>query len=173
MRLGQWIIVLMLTGMYALASAGVFRYVDEKGDVHYTDDLTNVPVEQWPKEVEYEEPVVQSKPEEEAEGKGQEAESAKKALKEKKAQEKALGEKLGQTGEKLEAEYQDLKKEREELDKIATKRLKRAEYNKLLKRVKDFNSRTEDYENRRKAFEKEVEDYNASIKKDIEVQELR
>ena len=173
MRLGQWIIVLMLTGMYALASAGVFRYVDEKGDVHYTDDLTNVPVEQWPKEVEYEEPVVQSKPEEEAEGKGQETERAKKALKEQKAQEKALGEKLRQTREKMEAEYEGLKKEREELDKITTKRLKRAEYNKLSKRVDDFNSRTEDYENRRKAFEKEVEAYNASIKKDIEVKELR
>ena len=173
MRLGQWIIVLMLIGMYALTSAGVFKYVDENGEVHYTDDLTNVPVEQWPKEVEYEEPVVQSKPEEGEEGKGQETDSAKKALQEKKAQEKALGEKLRQTGEKLEAEYQDLKKEREELDKIATKRLKKAEYNKLLKRVKDFNSRTEDYENRRKVFEKEVEAYNASIKKDIEVQELR
>ena len=173
MRLGQWIIVFMLTGIYALASAGVFKYVDENGEVHYTDDLSNVPVEQWPKEVEYEEPVVQSQPEESSEGKGKEEDSAKKALQEKKAKEKALGEKLRQTGEKLEAEYQDLKKEREELDKITTKRLKRAEYNKLLNRVKDFNSRTEDYENRRKVFEKEAEAYNASIKQDIEVQEVR
>ena len=183
MRLGQWIIVLILTGMYALASAEFYRYVDEKGKVHYTDDLANVPVEQRPKADEYEEVYDQFAPEEGIERKKPETESPKGALKEaeevrlqreasgKEAEEKTLEQKLREAGAKLKEEYQALMKEKGELEKRAARRLTETERKELIKKVRDYNSRTEDYEKRRQAFDKEVEAYNAEIKE--KQQELR
>ena len=177
MRLGQWIIVLILTGIFATSSAEIYRYVDEKGKVHYTDDLGSVPVGQRPKADEYEEPYDQSAPEEGTERKKPQTEGPKGVVKEseelrlqtevpaKEGEEKTWEQKLRETGAKLTKEYQDLNKEREKLDKIATRQLTRPEREELMKRIRDYNARTEDYEKRRAAFNKEVEDYNASIKK--------
>jgi len=193
MRLGQWIIVLILTGIYTLSSAEFYRFVDEKGKVHFTDDLANVPVEQRPKVYEYEEPYDQSAPEEGTETQEPQTEGPEEDLKETEevrlqtevptteaqttqapaieGEEKTLEQKLRETGARLTKEYQALMKERERLDEIATRKLTRADQRELNKRIREYNSRTEDYEKRRAAFNKEVEDYNASIKK--EVQELR
>lgn len=193
MRLGQWIIVLILTGIYTLSSAEFYRFVDEKGKVHFTDDLANVPVEQRPKVYEYEEPYDQSAPEEGTERKEPQTEGPEEDLKETEevrlqtevptteaqttqapaieGEEKTLEQKLRETGARLTIEYQALMKERERLDEIATRKLTRADQRELNKRIREYNSRTEDYEKRRAAFNKEVEDYNASIKK--EVQEVR
>ena len=193
MRLGQWIIVLVLTGIYALSSAEIYRYVDEKGKVYYTDDLGSVPVDQRPKVYEYEEPYDQSAPEGEPERKKPQTESPEGDFKETEevrlqtevpateaqtkqapaivGEEKTLEQKLRETGARLTKEYQALMKERERLDEIATKKLTRADQRELNKRIREYNSRTEDYEKRRAVFNKEVEDYNASIKKGV--QELR
>lgn len=188
MRLGQWIIVLILTGIYTLSSAEFYRFVDEKGKVHFTDDLANVPVEQRPKVYEYEEPYDQSAPEEGDERKKPQTEDTEGDFKETEevrlqtevptteapaieGKEKTLEQKLRETGARLTKEYQALMKERERLDEIANRKLTRADQRELNKRIREYNSRTEDYEKRRAAFNKEVEDYNASISK--EVQELR
>jgi hypothetical protein len=193
MRLGQWIIVLILTGIYTLSSAEFYRFVDEKGKVHFTDDLANVPVEQRPKVYEYEEPYDQSAPEEGTERQEPQTEGPEEDLIETEevrlqtevptteaqttqapaieGEEKTLEQKLRETGARLTKEYQALMKERERLDEIATRKLTRADQRELNKRIREYNSHTEDYEKRRAAFNKEVEDYNASIKK--EVQEIR
>jgi hypothetical protein len=197
MRLGQWIIVLILTGIYALSSAEIYRYVDEKGKVHYTDDLGSVPVEQRPKADEYEVPYDQSASEEgterekpltedtkedieETEGVSLQTEAPAKEDKElrlqteapaKEGEEKTTEQKLTEVGARLTEEYQALVKEREKLDKISTMKLMPADHRELVKRIRDYNSRTEDYERRRAAFNQEVEAYNASIRK--EVKELR
>ena len=180
MRLGQWIIVLILTGIYALASAEFYRYVDEKGEVHYTDDLANVPVEQRPKVDEYGEPYDEFGPEEAIERKKQETEGPEGALKEdeevrlqreatvEEGEKMPLKQKLKETGTKLEEEYQTLMKEREELEKAAESRLPPAERTKLLQKVSNLNARIEDYEKRREVFNKEVEAYNAGIKKGVQ-----
>jgi hypothetical protein len=197
MRLGQWIIVLILTGICALSSAEIYKYVDEQGKVHYTDDLGSVPVEQRPKADEYEVPYDQSasevgtereKPQteeskediEETEGVSRQTEAPAKEDKEvrlqteapaKEGEEKTTEQKLREVGARLTEEYRALVKEREKLDKISTMKLTPADHRELVKRIRDYNSRTEDYERRRAAFNKEVEAYNASIKK--EVKELR
>ena len=176
MRLGQWIIVLVLTGMYALSSAEFYRYVDEEGKVKYTDNLANVPVDQRPKAYEYDESYDQFAPEEGIEREKPETESPDGALKEaedvrlqrealaKEGEEKTLEQKLRETGARLKEEYQALMKEKEELDKSTTRRLTETERKELIKKVRDYNSQTEDYEKRREAFNKEVEAYNAGIK---------
>ena len=180
MRLGQWIIVLIFIGMYGLTSAEFYRYVDEGGKVRYTDNLANVPVEQWPKAEEYDETYDQFAPEEEIEREKPETESTDVTPKEtedvrlqreagaKEGEEKTQEQKLRESGARLKEEYQALMKEKEEMDKLTTRRLTESERKELIKRVRDYNSRAEDYKKRRDAFNKEVEAYNASIEKEVQ-----
>ena len=178
MRLGQWMIVLILTGTSALASAEFYRYTDEKGKVHFTDDLGNVPFEQRPKADEYEEPYEELTQEGSVEEE-EETETSEDILEEttearpqqeaqlKEVKEKTVEQKLKETGAKLQEEYEALSKERGELDKMATVPLTETTRKELVKKVKDFNLRSKDYEMRRKAFNKEVEAYNARIKEEV------
>ncbi|MBW2075597.1 MAG: DUF4124 domain-containing protein [Deltaproteobacteria bacterium] len=145
MRFGQWIIVLVLTWVCAPASAEIYRYVDEQGKVLYTDDLSNVHVDQRPKVGEYGEPDYRLAPEEGAERKRQESESPEKVVKEaqevliqkdvsaKQGEESTPGQKLEKTGAKLQEEYQNLMKEKEELEKAARRRMSKAARRKLRK----------------------------------------
>ena len=180
MRFGQWMVVLILIGMHALASAEFYRYVDEKGKVHFTDDLANVPLEQRPKADEYEESYDELTQEEGVEEEGEEAETSEGVVEEteeeppqeeaqvKEVEEKTLEQKLKETGAKLQEEYEALAKEREELEKMATRPLTQTRRKELIEKVRDYNLRSEDYEKRRQAFNKEVEGYNARIKEEIQ-----
>ena len=180
MRVAQWMIVLILTGTYAPVSAEFYRYMDEKGKVHFTDDLANVPLEQRPKADEYEEPYDEFTQEERVEEKEEETETSEGVLEEtgetrpqeeaqlEEAEEMTLEQKLKETGAKLQEEYEALAKERGELDKMATGPLTQTTRKELVKKVKDYNLRSEDYEMRRKAFNKEVEAYNARIKEEVQ-----
>lgn len=46
MNLGRWLISLSLLLFSMSASAEYYRYIGKDGNVHYTDDLTNVPENQ-------------------------------------------------------------------------------------------------------------------------------
>lgn len=180
MRVAQWMIVLILTGTYAPASGEFYRYTDEKGKVHFTDDLGSVPFEQRPKADEYEEPYDALTQEERLEEEEEETETSEGMVEEsgeaapqeeaqlKEVEEKTLEQKLKETGAKLKEEYEALAKERGELDKMATVPLTQTTRKELIKKVKDFNLRSKDYEMRRKAFNKEVEAYNDCIRKEVQ-----
>ena len=86
----------------------------------------------------------------------------------KEAQAKPQEQKLREAGARLREEYQALMREKKELDKLATSQLTGAERKELIKKVKDYNLRSEDYENRRAVFNKEVEAYNVSIEKEVQ-----
>ena len=188
LRLGKWIIVLIFAGVYALASAEVYRYVDEEGKVHYTDDLANVPAQQRPKAAEHGERCDHFVPEEEIERKEPEPEnpggspkedeeaSLKSETRVDEGEERSLEQKLRQTGATLQEEFKTLMKERAELEKATASPLPPAERTRFFEKVANLNARIQNYEKRREAFNKEVEAYNLSIEKggiEKEVHELR
>ena len=186
MKPGKWIIMLVLAIMPALVSAEFYRYVDEQGKVHYTDEFGNVPPDQRPHVDAYEEfqdqvtsqeaettgqeevPVAGSGRDVEEEevtrvGKGTDAGKSDAGEK------KSLEEELREVGRELEEEYQALLEERKQLDEASRERMGAAVRAELVEKVRDFNARIRDYEGRREAYNREVEEYNASIAKEAKL----
>jgi hypothetical protein len=164
MKLMECMIVLLLTVLPGLASAEFYRYEDEQGNVHFTDDLSDVPVEARPKADQYEEPSREPAAEKQVEPK-KEQEGAPKEPGAPKNKESAAQPSLRERGMELDAEYQLLMKERQELELAAKEPLTPATQAELAEKIKDFNKRMQDYEKRRIVFNEEVEAYNASLKK--------
>lgn len=170
----QFVIVLILTALPGLASAEFYRYVDKEGNVRFTDNLANVPVDQRSKVDEYDHASHQLRPEEKTEIRREEGyhEETVKQLQEpplrkeplaEEGEENTVDQRLKETGAKLQEEYQALMEEREKLEKAATTRLSPSVRKALVKKITDFNTRIKDYENRREVYNKEVEAYNARI----------
>lgn len=273
MRFRNWVMVVMLAWMHAPASAEIYRYVDEEGGVHYTDDLGKVPVEQRPNVYENAEPDVEqqlgiyenAEPEEDLasekrtkrEGddvgshdevlkevappveidillsedkggpraqdleetrvalleeykalvKGQEEISeagkvrlgptGRKKLNEKirehnklideyeersqaflkdvevfnsrREEEKGLRQKLRETEVKLQEEYETLREEKQEIDRIANEPLTRSARQELAEKLRDYNARVREYKKRKEALAKAIESYNARIKNEVQI----
>jgi DNA repair exonuclease SbcCD ATPase subunit len=273
MRFRNWVMVLMLAWMHAPASAEIYRYVDEEGGVHYTDDLGKVPVEQRLGVYENAEPDVEqqlgiyenAEPEEDLasekstkrEGddvgshdevlkevappveidillsedkggpraqdleetrvalleeykalvKGQEEISeaekvrlgptGRKKLNEKirehnklideyeersqaflkdvevfnsrREEEKGLRQKLRETEVKLQEEYETLREEKQEIDRIANEPLTRSARQELAEKLRDYNARVREYKKRKEALAKAIESYNDRIKNEVQI----
>jgi chromosome segregation ATPase len=273
MRFRNWVMVVMLAWMHAPASAEIYRYVDEEGGVHYTDDLGKVPVEQRPNVYENAEPDVEqqlgiyenAEPEEDLasekstkrEGddvgshdevlkevappveidillsedkggpraqdleetrvalleeykalvKGQEEISeagkvrlgptGRKKLNEKirehnklideyeersqaflkdvevfnsrREEEKGLRQKLRETEVKLQEEYETLREEKQEIDRIANEPLTRSARQELAEKLRDYNARVREYKKRKEALAKAIESYNDRIKNEVQI----
>ena len=164
-----FVLALVLIAFPAVALAQFYRYVDEQGKIRYTDDLANVPADQRSAVREYEEPDTEPPPKKENEKKKEEAETPKAPVVRVGGAhpvEQALREKLG----KLQAEYQALMGEREELadEKATSGTLEPEAHKELTHRILDFNVRMKDHEERWKALNKEIEAYNATITEEAE-----
>ncbi|MDY6954564.1 MAG: DUF4124 domain-containing protein [Thermodesulfobacteriota bacterium] len=161
MKLIAFVVVLLVTAFPAPGSAEFYRYVDEQGNVHYTDNLSDVPAKERPKADKYE--TLQGPSDIQESERDKQTEEAKEPAA---RQGDAGGEQpsLRERGAELDAEYHLLMKEREHLDKAASEPLTPAARAELAEKIKDFNKRMEDYEKRRTPFNKEVEAYNASLK---------
>lgn len=173
MKLGLSLIVLILAAFPALGLAEFYRYVDKEGNACYTDDLSNVPVDQRTKVDEYEEFFIQPAPEKKSEIKKKteikkQEDGASKEPLSKEGEGGTKEEKLNKAGAKLQAQYQVLMEEREQLDKATKSPLTRDERRELAEKIREFNARIKDHEKARQAFDKEVEAYNASIEEEAE-----
>ncbi len=177
MKLRGWIALLTLIALPAFASAEFYRYVDQEGKTHYTDDIANIPADQRSHVSEYDdaalgsslqqktETTIQQEGDREATLRAPEEMPPQGALGVGDDETKAVDQRLKETGVALEQEYQALMEEREQLDEAAKRPTTPAMRRNLVEKVRDFNSRINDYEKRRAAFNGEVEAYNATIEK--------
>jgi hypothetical protein len=168
MKLRGWIILLTLIALPGFASAEFYRYVDQEGKTHFTDDIANIPADQRPHVSEYEDVSHRSSLKEETETTTPEEESREAAVREPEVmrpRQPGVGveQRLKETGIALEQEYQTLMDERKQLDEAAKRPMTPAMRRNLVEKVRDFNSRSNDYEKRRTAFNGEVEAFNAGI----------
>jgi len=165
MKSMKWIIFVILAAFPALALAEFYRYVDEQGNVLYTDDLSSVPSDQLPKINEYKEANIQPVPKKQVETEKEEEGASKGSSK--KGEEGAQEPDLRDRQAKLQAEFDMLTEERAQLEKAGQEPLTPETRRELDEKIKAFNERREDYRRRRESLNEEVEAYNASLKKEI------
>lgn len=154
---GLLIIVLMLP---APLGAEIYKYIDENGQKRWTDDLSQIPVEQRPA--------------------AQQIESVSDATQEKAVEQEQSGIEVtapdesgatdGLSREALETEkgnldsqYQQLLGERKILEEMKAKGLDAAARADLNDRISVFNTKTEQYEKQLEAFNEKVNAYNQKI----------
>ena len=171
MKLGSWLICLLLMSLPLSASAEFYRYIDEKGNIHYTDDLSAVPENQRTEVYEYDESQrnVYNNQEDD-----QNALKSHPIFEEKKALDQNEADDFAETKRRLDRKKQEIDKEykalMQERDRIATdnKNLKsRASVKRYNKIISKFNEKIADYETRKKRFDAEVEEYNTRVQKNI------
>ena len=175
MTLRGWIALLALIALPAFASAEFYRYVDQEGKTHYTDDIANIPADQRSHVSEYDDVAPGPSLQQETgttiqeEGDREATLSAPEEMPPRRApgvgedETKAVNQRMKETGVALEQEYQALMGERKQLDEAAKRPTTPASRGKLVEKIRNFNSRSKDYKKRREAFNQEVEAYNAGI----------
>jgi Domain of unknown function (DUF4124) len=169
MNFGRWLIFLLLLLFSMAASAEYYKYIDKDGNIHYTDDLTNVPEKQRTNINEYtgfQGDLHEQKKDEQKSEKQQpllEKEDTKNVPDMSEFSE--IKERLDQEKEKLEAEYRALMEEKKEIAKNKNKNRSGSRANKYNKVIIEFNEKIENYERRKKQFNDEVENYNELVEK--------
>jgi len=169
MNFGRWLISLSLLLFSMSASAEYYRYIDKDGNVHFTDDLTNVPENQRTDIHEYTgfqgDAYDQQKDD-------QKAEKPKPLIEKEQVKNKPgindfseIKKRLDQEKEKLDEEYRALMEEKKEIAKGKNKYRSKSRAKKYNKVILEFNEKIEDYERRKKVFNAEVEEYNSRVEK--------
>ena len=141
--------------------AEFYRYVDQRGNVLYTDDLSKVPPEQRDKAQAYEEsksPAVSTEKESDQkdvqkDAAGTEPAALAKEREQIEAKEKALN-----------SEYSNLMKERSELDQEKQNALTPAQIKAYNQKIVDFNTRIQAYEEKCSLYADQVKSFNERAK---------
>jgi hypothetical protein len=171
MKLGSWLICLLLMSLPLSASAEFYRYIDEKGNIHYTDDLSTVPENQRTEIYEYDESqrnVYNNQEEDQNAVKSQPIFEESQALDQNKTDDFAeTKRRLDRKKQEFDKEYKTLMQERDRITADNKNLKSRASVKRYNKIISKFNEKIADYETRKKVFDAEVEEYNARIKKDV------
>jgi hypothetical protein len=161
------LVFLLFTGA---ASAEFYKYVDEKGNVHFTDDFNQVPADQRQQVRGYEEyrppePAAASQAKIDPAGEPGVNETAPSETRDDgealdfDSQLKALDQRKAE----LAGEYEALMKENAHLNEMKKTVKNKAAADQYNESVRKLNAKLQEHDRRRKEFFSDVEDYNARV----------
>jgi len=161
------LVFLVFTGT---ASAEFYKYVDEKGNVHFTDDFNKVPADQRKQVREYEE-YRQPEPAKDSRDKVDPAGGPgvdETASSETRDDDESLDfdkqlKALDQRKADLTAEYEALLKENAHLNEMKKTVKNKADADKYNESVRNLNAKLQAHDRKRKEFFTDVENYNARV----------
>jgi len=163
MNLIKLFICLIIIFFSTTVSAEFYKYVDENGNTHFTDDFNKVPEDQRASLKGYEE----------SESDSNTDTVEKKAVKEKKAQDdnetienlEKFHDRLNNTRLQLVKEHEEIKKEREQNIEDRKNAQTSEDAWKVNERIKKLNKRQEELKKKFEAFEAEKKEYNKELEK--------
>lgn len=171
MKLGRWLICLLMVSLPLSASAEFYKYIDEKGNIHYTDDLSTVPENQQTDIYEYGESqrnAYDNQKDEQSAVKSRPLSEQNQVRDQNKANDLAETKRhLDRKKQEFDKEYKALMQERDQITKDNKNLRSRAAAKKYNKVISKFNEKIADYETRKKVFDAEVEEHNSRVKKDL------
>ena len=164
------IIPLFFLVFMGAASAEFYKYVDEKGNVHFTDDFNQVPVSQREQVRGYEE---YRQPESEAASQSK-IDPAGESGADEIASSETLDDgepldfdnqlkALDQRKAELASEYEELLKENAHLNEMKKTVKNRAAADQYNESVRKLNAKLQEHDRKRKEFFSDVENYNARV----------
>jgi hypothetical protein len=175
MRRINIIVFIIIAFLSAPASAQFYKYVDEDGNIRFTDDINQVPEQQRATVKSYEEAVsdtdVQNKADQsdsEASTNAQQKTAAAEAgvdidLKDL----DAAYDQLKALRQEIDKEYNDLMAEKEALAKAKTEAKTREQVLEYNAKVEQFNERAKAHQQKSKKYEAQVDAYNTSVSEQI------
>lgn len=175
MRLINIPIFIIIVLLSAPASAQFYKYVDEDGNIRFTDDINQVPAQQRATVKSYEEAVSDTDVENEANQSDSEASTN--------AQQKtaaagpaadidlkdldAAYDQLKTLRQEIDKEYNELTAEKETLAKEKAEAKTREQVLEYNARVEQFNERARAHQEKSKKYEAQVDAYNTSVSQQI------
>jgi hypothetical protein len=152
------------------ASAEFFKYIDENGNVRFTDDINQVPEEQRAKissyvESESEEALPEQEVTQESQGEQEQQESVAGLVEDNSGEEslEAAKKRIDALKQKLDEEYKALAEEGKQLAKEREAALTNEQKLEFNKKVDEYNKRGESYQATQKEYEAQIEAYNARV----------
>ena len=149
----------------APVSAEVYKFTDESGETHYTNDPGSVP-RQYRDDVEVEGETIVYPDEDYTSD-----EDTNGDYPEERARPQTNSGEVGDLQARQKAfddEFKALEEERTQLDKAMKKAETREELEEINTQTMEFNNRYRDFHMRRKAFKEEVKAYNEQVRQDME-----
>jgi len=165
----RWVLMLVMATVLAPAPAAAefYRYRDQNGTVRFTDNLTEVPPEQRANLKAYRETVSpafgRTGAEADASVQVPEPETTDAEVDEDRKAVEETAARLRQRQEALIREYEALQKDRAALARRDGQRVNNAQQARYAEAVEALNAKIRDYQQRREAYERDVQAHNARM----------
>jgi predicted RNase H-like nuclease (RuvC/YqgF family) len=159
MKIGSFLFVPLIFLVFTLpASAEFYRYVDEHGNVMFTDDLSKVPADQRDKVKPYEETQSAPAPKEAKSDSGPDTKTpaADNPIEQERTR-------LQEQEKSLNAEYENLMSTRTQLNEEKQKAVTSAQIKEYNAKIVEFNAQIQAYEKKRDALAGAVTEFNKKV----------